>query len=74
MALDFTQRMTSFGRAHHVVRQLPGELGKAALLGDLLAVLLAPYDKTAAFSDRGRVAFPSNGCCRAHRDYARNGS
>lgn len=61
MALELTQRLTSLGRAHDVVRPLPGEQGKAALLGDLLAVLLAPYDGTAAFSGRIRVAVPRMG-------------
>ena len=56
MALELTQRLTSIGRAHDFVRPLPGEQGKAALLGDLLAVLLAPYDETAAFSGRTCVA------------------
>jgi two-component sensor histidine kinase len=40
---------------------LPGQQGKAALLGDLLSVLLAPYDETAAFSGRIRVAVPRMG-------------
>ena len=35
---------------------MPGEQGKAALLGDLLSILLAPYDESAAFSGRIRVA------------------
>ncbi len=56
MTGELTQRLTSLGRAHDLVRPLPGEQGKAALLGDLLAVLLAPYDDTAAFSGRIRVA------------------
>ncbi|MBA3577085.1 MAG: PAS domain-containing protein [Sphingomonas sp.] len=56
MTGELTQRLTALGRAHDVVRPLPGEQGKAALLGDLLAVLLAPYDETAAFSGRIRVA------------------
>ena len=56
-----TARLTALGRAHDVVRPLPGEQGKAALLGDLLAVLLAPYDETAAFSGRIRVAVPRMG-------------
>lgn len=43
------------------MRPLPGEQGKAALLGDLLAVLLAPYDDDAAFSGRIRVAVPRMG-------------
>lgn len=56
MAGELTQRLTSLGRAHDLIRPLPGEQGKAALLGDLLSVLLAPYDETAAFSGRIRVA------------------
>ncbi|MDP9422903.1 MAG: PAS domain-containing protein [Pseudomonadota bacterium] len=56
MTGELTQRLTALGRAHDVVRPLPGEQGKAALLGDLLSVLLAPYDETAAFSGRIRVA------------------
>ena len=56
-----TTRLTALGRAHDVVRPLPGEQGKAALLGDLLSVLLAPYDETAAFSGRIRVAVPRMG-------------
>src|SRR5215218_9582817 len=35
--------------------------GKAALLGDLLTVLLAPYDDEAAFSGRIRVSVPRMG-------------
>lgn len=56
-----TERLTALGRAHDVVRPLPGEQGKAALMGDLLSVLLAPYDETAAFSGRIRVAVPRMG-------------
>jgi two-component sensor histidine kinase len=56
-----TQRLTALGRAHDVVRPLPGDQGTATLLGDLLSVLLAPYDETAAFSGRIRVAVPRMG-------------
>ena len=56
MTGELTQRLTALGRAHDIVRPLPGEQGSAALLGDLLSVLLAPYDETAAFSGRIRVA------------------
>ncbi len=56
MTEELTTRLTSLGRAHDLVRPLPGEQGKAALLGDLISVLLAPYDETAAFSGRIRVA------------------
>lgn len=61
MTKELTQRLTALGRAHDLVRPLPGEQGKAALLGDLLAVLLAPYDDTGAFSGRIRVAVPRMG-------------
>jgi two-component sensor histidine kinase len=61
MARALTQRLTALGRAHDLVRPLPGEQGKAALLGDLIAVLLAPYDDTGAFSGRIRVAVPRMG-------------
>ena len=61
MTKALTERLTALGRAHDVVRPLPGEQGKAALLGDLLSVLLAPYDETAAFSGRIRVAVPRMG-------------
>lgn len=55
MAKVLTQRLTALGRAHDLVRPLPDTQGKAALLGDLLSILLAPYDETAAFSGRIRV-------------------
>ena len=56
MAQDLTCRLTSLGRAHDLVRPLPGGQGSAALLADLLAVLLAPYDETDAFKGRIRIA------------------
>jgi two-component sensor histidine kinase len=56
MASKLTKRLTALDRAHDVVRPLPGKQGKAALLGDLLSILLAPYDETAAFSGRIRVS------------------
>jgi two-component sensor histidine kinase len=61
MTRELTRRLTSLGRAHDLIRPLPGEQGKAALLGDLLAVLLSPYDDTGAFSGRIRVAVPRMG-------------
>lgn len=61
MTGELTQRLSALGRAHDVVRPLPGKQGKAALLGDLLSVLLAPYDQTGAFSGRVRVAVPRMG-------------
>jgi two-component sensor histidine kinase len=61
MAKELTDRLTALGRAHDVVRPLPGHQGRAALLGDLIAVLLAPYDDSGAFSGRIRVAVPRMG-------------
>lgn len=56
MASELTARLSALGRAHDLVRPLPDGQGDAALLGDLLAVLLAPYDDLGAFKDRIRVA------------------
>ncbi|PSJ37679.1 histidine kinase [Sphingomonas deserti] len=61
MTGQLTRRLISLGRAHDLVRPLPGEQGKAALLGDLMAVLLSPYEDTGAFSGRIRVAVPRMG-------------
>jgi two-component sensor histidine kinase len=61
MARDLTQRLMALDRAHDLVRPLPDKQGKAALLGDLLAILLAPYDSTGAFAGRIRVAVPRMG-------------
>ncbi len=61
MAAELTARLTALGRAHDLIRPLPGKQGKAALLGDLLAVLLSPYDDTGAFAGRIRVAVPRMG-------------
>jgi two-component sensor histidine kinase len=61
MTTALTERLTALGRAHEVVRPLPGDQGKAALLGDLFSVLLAPYDDEVAFASRIRVAVPRLG-------------
>jgi two-component sensor histidine kinase len=61
MADDLMERLSALGRAHDLVRPLPGYQGKAVLLGDLLTVLLAPYDATGAFKGRIRVAVPRMG-------------
>jgi two-component sensor histidine kinase len=61
MAHVLTERLTALGRAHDLVRPLPGHQGKAALLGDLISVLLAPYDDPGAFAGRIRVAVPRMG-------------
>lgn len=56
MAQELTGRLTALGRAHDMVRPLPNGQGDAALLGDLISILLAPYDDLGAFSGRIRVA------------------
>ena len=59
MAKELTLRLTALGRAHDLVRPVPGQTAAAsALLGDLLSVLLAPYDDLGAFSGRIRVSVP----------------
>lgn len=61
MAKELTHRLTALGRAHDLVRPLPGGGGSDALLGDLFTVLLAPYDDMGAFSGRIRVSVPRIG-------------
>lgn len=59
MAQELTLRLIALGRAHDLVRPVPGQAEVAsALLGDLLTVLLAPYDDLGAFSGRIRVSVP----------------
>lgn len=61
MAKELTGRLTALGRADDLVRPIPGKEGKAALFGDLIAILLAPYDDMGAFSGRVRVSVPRMG-------------
>ncbi len=61
MAVELTGRLTALGRAHDLVRPLPGNQGTAALLGDLVSILLSPYEDMGAFSGRIRVAVPRMG-------------
>ncbi len=61
MARQLVNRLTALGRAHDLVRPLPGHAKTDALLGDLLSVLLAPYDDLGAFSGRIRVSVPRMG-------------
>ncbi|SOC90439.1 Two-component sensor histidine kinase, contains HisKA and HATPase domains [Rhizobium sp. AN5] len=61
MARQLTERLTALGRAHDLVRPLPNGEGRAALLGDIFSVLLAPYDDAGAFAGRIRVAVPRMG-------------
>ena len=61
MTTQLTHRLTALGRAHDLVRPLPGDHGDAALLGDIFTVLLAPYDDKGAFAGRIRIAVPRMG-------------
>lgn len=61
MAVELTGRLSALGRAHDLVRPLPGHQGTAALLGDLVSILLSPYEDIGAFSGRIRVAVPRMG-------------
>ena len=54
MARKLSGRLTALGRAHDLVRPTSGGPG-SALLGDLLSILLAPYDDLGAFKGRIRV-------------------
>jgi len=57
MAHDLTTRLAALGRAHDLVRPMPG--GKSgALVGDLISVVLAPYAEMGEFTDRVRVSVP----------------
>lgn len=59
MAHELMLRLTALGRAHDLVRPVPGQTESASsLLGDLLTVLLAPYDDLGAFNGRIRVSVP----------------
>ncbi len=60
MARDLTHRLIALGRAHDLVRPAPGQ-EKAALLGDLFAVLLAPYTDINSIHDRVRISVPKVG-------------
>jgi len=57
MAQDLIGRLMALGRAQELVRAQPGQAPAATLLGDLISVLLAPYDEKGA-SVRIRVSVP----------------
>ncbi|WP_346432303.1 HWE histidine kinase domain-containing protein [Breoghania sp. L-A4] len=67
MTKQLVNRLTALDRAHDLVRPLPGEQGKTALLGDIFTVLLAPYDDESAFAGRIRVAVPRMGWAMSPR-------
>ena len=59
MAHDLTQRLAALGRAHDLIRPDVGQdAGEGALLGDMLAVLLAPYADGPAMGSRVSVCVP----------------
>jgi two-component sensor histidine kinase len=57
MAHELTDRLMALGRAQELVRPVPGQKNEAALLGDLISILLAPYDEKGA-TVRIRVSVP----------------
>ena len=57
MAHELTDRLMALGRAQELVRPVPGQKKGAALLGDLISILLAPYDEKGA-TVRIRVSVP----------------
>jgi two-component sensor histidine kinase len=57
MVHDLTSRLMALGRAQDLIRPVPGRKNEATLLGDLISVLLAPYDEKEA-SVRIRVSVP----------------
>ncbi|WP_439546283.1 sensor histidine kinase [Sandarakinorhabdus sp.] len=56
MAAGLTDRLVALGRAHDLVRPQPGSDDRVALLGDLISVLLAPYDQGDADDRHIKVA------------------
>jgi two-component sensor histidine kinase len=57
MAHELTSRLIALERAQDLIRPLSGRKSEAALLGDLVSVLLAPYDEKGA-TVRIRVSVP----------------
>lgn len=58
MSRDLRLRLAALNRADDLVRPVPGNPGKVAHLGDLLAVLLAPYAGDGCHGDRVRITVP----------------
>jgi two-component sensor histidine kinase len=57
MADELTNRLMALGRAQELVRPVFGRKAEGALLGDLISILLAPYDEKGA-TVRIRVSVP----------------
>lgn len=58
MAQQMTVRLTALGRAHDLVRPVRDRPGSAALLDDLLTILLAPYGELTGCASRTRISAP----------------
>lgn len=59
MARDLTKRLVTLGRAQDLIRPMPGNGGhKAAMLGDLFAAFLSPYDEKGVVGGRVRLSLP----------------
>ncbi|WP_037462313.1 sensor histidine kinase [Skermanella stibiiresistens] len=58
MRRDLTQRLAALSRAHDLVRPILSQPKEAAVLGDLLAVLLGAYDEEGAIGARIRIRVP----------------
>ena len=58
MSFDLIKRLTALSRAHDLVRPVLSDPKKAVRLGDLLAVLLAPYTEERATGDRVSASVP----------------
>jgi two-component sensor histidine kinase len=58
MATQLIDRLMALGRAHDAVRPVSGGKIKAVLLGDLITILLSPYNDALVFNSRIRVAVP----------------
>lgn len=61
MARELTHRLVALGRANDLVRPNPGRAETAVLLGDLISVLLAPYEDPVKYNERIRVSVPRIG-------------
>jgi len=61
MTKQLMNRLTALDRAHDLVKPFPVDAPPSALLGDIFAVLLAPYDDEDASAGRIRVAVPRMG-------------
>ncbi|MCW6512498.1 PAS domain-containing protein [Hyphomicrobiales bacterium BP6-180914] len=58
MSQDLRLRLSALNRAHDLVRPVPGDPKRAAHLGDLLAMLLAPYAGDGLGGDRVHFTVP----------------